>query len=294
VLGGVKLLDTWEPRTVAAPEQVLRATRGLQGKLCGPRVAEALQATRGLQRKPCGPRVGSRESPADHAWAAEKALRTAPKPRGAGEWAARLSLLPTRGQQGSPPKPRCFWGFIFREALHAGRQSEVLSVLGVSDAALVPAPAPASKPRAALGHSAGSGLGEKKSGPHPRPRQCDFLCSHDLLGISHSAVLALSPPGMPTEQASVACVAFRRHTARPIAPPPCTPLVSACRRVGRIVRVMTDIFCVDHGSLRMCSKRSQMRGDPREIKWAAWTKHANNGAIVDCEPRKRERRQVEV
>ena len=290
MLGGVKLLDTWEPRTVAAPEQVLRATRGLQGKLCGPRVAEALQATRGLQRKPCGPRVGSRESPADHAWAAEKALRTAPKPRGAGEWAARLSLLPTRGQQGSPPKPRCFWGFIFREALHAGRQSEVLSVLGVSDAALVPTPAPASKPRAALGHSAGSGLGEKNQAPTRDLASAIFSAAMICWGSRTARCWPFPRQACPRNKPLSLVLRFvarpRVRSPRPLA------LLHSVHGEFSIVRVMTDIFCVDHGSLRMCSKRSQMRGDPREIKWAAW--HANNGAIVDCEPRKRERRQVEV
>ena len=95
-----KLLDTWEPRTVCQPASPLHG------------------------------RVARRESSAAHAWAAGKAMR------------------PTRGLQGkscsprtraawlrgSPPKPRCFGGFIFGG--FAGRQSEVLSVLGVSASSL--------------------------------------------------------------------------------------------------------------------------------------------------------------
>ena len=131
----------------------------LQGKPGCPRVGsrenraahacaadKALLPTRVLQTKPGCPRVGCRESSAAHAWAAEK------------------TLLPTRGQQGFPccPRPRAAWlrssrcqrvplfGLTvlrthssFRVSfsgvyllLHAGRQSEVLSVLGVSEPAL--------------------------------------------------------------------------------------------------------------------------------------------------------------
>ena len=105
--------------------------------------------------------VGSGDPGTHAAWAAgtpeptRRGLRglrfgglTAPKPRGAGAWAAGLALQPTRGPQrklcsprtraawlrGSPPKPRCFGGFIFGG--FAGRQSEVLSVLGVSASSL--------------------------------------------------------------------------------------------------------------------------------------------------------------
>ena len=71
------------------------------------------------QGKLCGPRVGSRESPAAHAWAAGQVLQPTHTRRVA---------------SGQSPKPRCFGSHFrgFDVLLGAGRQSEVVSVLGVS------------------------------------------------------------------------------------------------------------------------------------------------------------------
>ena len=119
------------PRTPASPLHGRVARRESSAARAWPAVT-AMQPTRGQQAKPGCPRVGRRESSAAHAWAAEKAR------------------LPTRGLQRKPccPRTRAAWlrgsqsseatvflEFHFRGfdvLLGAGRQSEVVSVLGFS------------------------------------------------------------------------------------------------------------------------------------------------------------------
>ena len=126
------------------------------------------------QGKLCGPRVGSRESPAAHAWAAGQVLQPTHTRRVA---------------SGQSPKPRCFGSHFrgFDVLLGAGRQSEVVSVLGVSvqDSARGPAwtvcacaPLPG---RGAVPHYA-------KDSPHVRGREAhQFAVAGEFSARSPSA-----------------------------------------------------------------------------------------------------------
>ena len=109
-----------------------------------------MRATRGPQKLWCGPRVARRESPAGHAWPAAKVLWATLGPQRKPCGPRVKTLRATRGPQdvpcgrrtraawlrGSLPrlKPRTFGVSFsgFDVLLGAGRQSEVVSVLGVS------------------------------------------------------------------------------------------------------------------------------------------------------------------